>query len=183
MIEVEKKFQPTEEQLKLMLEGAEFLGEKILHDVYYDYSDYRMFKKHIRLRKRNHDFELKIGDDEFEGVALEIESEEEIKNYFKTDLPLEKFIESNLVVIIEYTTKRNKYKKGDFAIDIDELDFGYKCVEIELLVEGEAQIVSAKEKITDLARKYNFEIKTLPSKRGEYFRNFKPDIYKELYIK
>ena len=37
MIEVEKKFIPTEEQLKSMLEGAEFLGEKNLEDFYYDY--------------------------------------------------------------------------------------------------------------------------------------------------
>lgn len=61
MIEVEKKFKPTEEQLNAMVTGAEFLCEKVLHDVYYDYPDYRMFKKDVRLRNRNGNFELKIG--------------------------------------------------------------------------------------------------------------------------
>ena len=85
MIEVEKKFQPTKEQLAKMLADSEFIKEKDLHDVYYDYPDYKMFKAFVYLRNRNGRFELKIGDDEIEGVSKEIEDEEEIKKYFKTN--------------------------------------------------------------------------------------------------
>lgn len=76
MIEVEKRFEPNEEQIKVLLEGAEFVGEVVLNDTYYDYSDFRLLKNDIRLRERNGAFELKIGKSS--GVAEEIENEEEI---------------------------------------------------------------------------------------------------------
>src|SRR3989344_199194 len=129
MIEVEKKFQPTEEQLKVLLEGAEFLGEKIVHDIYYDYSDYRLLKKDVRLRNRNNFFELKVGKSS--GVSQEIEKREDIEKYFSTS-NLGEFIQKNLVVII------------------------------------------------DFAQKYNFDFKRILSKRFEFLRKFKPEIYKEL---
>src|SRR3989338_7722720 len=137
MIEVEKKFQPTEEQLKVLLEGAEFLGEKIVHDIYYDYSDYRLLKKDVRLRNRNNFFELKVGKSS--GVSQEIEKREDIEKYF-----------------------------------------GYKLCEIELLVEKEEQVKDAENKIIDFAQKYNFDFKRILSKRFEFLRKFKPEIYKEL---
>jgi adenylate cyclase class IV len=89
MIEVEKKFKPNAEQLNAMITDAEFLGEKILHDVYYDYPDYRMFKANIRFRNRDGNFELKLG--KRSGVAEEIENIEEIKKYFNTELELVEF--------------------------------------------------------------------------------------------
>ena len=60
MIEVEKKFQPTEEELQKALEGAEFVAEKILADTFYDLPDFSYFKEAKRLRNRNGRFELKI---------------------------------------------------------------------------------------------------------------------------
>ena len=181
MIEVEKKFTPTEEQLAKLLEGAEFVGEKTVHDVYYDYPDFRMFKKDIRLRNRNGNFELKIGDDEIAGIAEEIEDEGEIQKYFATELPLKAFIKENLVELINYKQNRKKYKKGDFTIDIDDLDFGYSCVEIELLVNTESEIETARTRIFDLAKENNFEIMDIPSKRKEYLRKKNPEAYKEIY--
>ena len=65
---MKKKFQPTDEQLQFLLKDAEFVGEKLLKDVYYDYSDYRFLKNKIYLRNRNGNFELKVGDDEVEGT-------------------------------------------------------------------------------------------------------------------
>ncbi len=181
MIEVEKKFRPTEDQLTALLQDAEFLGEKILHDLYYDYPDYRLFKNFTYFRNRNGNFELKIGDDEIKGVSDEIEEEENIKVFFKTEKPLPEFIERNLVPIIQWTTKRKKYRKGEFAIDIDNLSFGYECVEIELLVPDKSKVEEAKKKIAEFARQYDWELKDVPAKRREYFRLIKPDIYPELY--
>ncbi len=178
MIEVEKQFQPTEEQLRVLIENAKFVNEVINHDVYYDYPDYRLFKKDIRLRIRNGTFELKIGKSS--GVSQELEIKEEIAKYFNVN-SLEEFIKNNLIVIIDFNNKRKKYKKENFNIDIDETSFGYKLCEIELMVETEDKVKEAEGRIIDLAKKYNFEIKRIPSKRSEYFRLVKPEVYKQLY--
>ena len=178
MIEVEKNFQPTEEQLKAMLLNAEFIENKSIRDVYYDFDNLKLLKDSIKLRNRNGSFELKIGKPG--GVDQEIENKEEIENYFNTD-NLDQFIKDNLIEIINYNIDRKKYKKGDFNIDIDETDFGYKICEIECLIEKEEDIKITKEKIYNLAREYNWEIKKIPGKRAEYLRLLKPDIYKEIY--
>jgi adenylate cyclase class IV len=179
MIEVEKKFQPTEEQLTSLLNDCVFKKEVILHDIYYDYSDYGMYKKRVYLRKRNNNFELKIETQE--GSHQEIEDEEGIKKYFKTEKPIKQFIEENLVEMLSFITKRKKYTKDDCTVDVDSLGFGYKCVELELLVENQSQIDNASEKIISIAKHYGFEEQKAPSKRKEYFRIVKPEVYKELY--
>lgn len=181
MIEVEKKFQPTEEQLAALLQDAEFVGDKVLEDKYYDYPDYRLFHKKIFFRNRNGEFELKLGDDEGLGVSEELETEEEIKKYFKTDKPLKEFIQTNLVQIIEYVTKRKKYKKGEFNIDIDDLSFGFSCIEIEVMIDDMSKVEEAKSKIYKLVEEFGIEKKNLPAKREEYFRIMKPEVYKLLY--
>ncbi len=181
MIEVERKFRPTEEQLNDLLKDCEFLKEVVNHDIIYDYPDYRLINKSIRLRLRNGKFELKTSDDSSEYASLEIEDEEKIKKYFNTTLPIKDFVEQNLIEGINIKTIRKKYKKGDFIIDIDELDFGYKCVEIELLVEDKKDVKKAYEQIIKLAQNYHFDIQEVPPKKKEYFRIVKPEIYKLLY--
>ncbi len=177
MIEVERKFQPTEEQLEKLLEGAEFLGEKIIHDIYYDYPDFRFFTNQTRFRRRNNSFELKIK--KTVGAHIEIEEEEEIKKYLKAE-DLEEFVKKNLILVTDYTNKRKEYKKGEFKIDFDEMDFGYRLCEIELMVEKEEEIENAQNKIINFAKEYNLELKKLPAKRMEYLRLFKPEIYKKI---
>lgn len=179
MIEVEKQFQPTEQELNTILKGAQFVGEKINHDIYYDFSDYRLIKENIRLRSRNGSFELKIGKES--GSTEEIEDEEKIKQYFNTNLELGKFIEQNLEKIIDYKTNRKKYKKDNFTIDVDQLDFGYNLCEIEIMVTEESEVKEAQEKISNFFKKYNLKTERIPEKREEYLRLKKPEIYKEIY--
>lgn len=181
MIEVEKRFQPTEEQLEKMLEGAEFLSEKVFSDIYYDYPDYRLFKKDVRLRKRTtsfSSFQLKInlssGSDE------EIENKTDIEKYFGIQ-DLEQFIKDDLMEFVSYETKRKEYKKGEIIIDLDELNFGYKVCEIEILVETEDQIKEAEEKLVDFAKEYNIKFMKGLTKRRAYLKLFKPEVYNELY--
>ena len=112
---------------------------------------------------------------------MEIEDEEEIKKYFNTEKSIKDFIRENLIEAMNIKTKRKKYTKENFIIDIDQLDFGYNCIEIELMVEREEQIKEAEERIVNLAQKYN--LKKGPSKRNEYFRIVKPDIYEKLFGK
>lgn len=178
MIEVERKFQPTDEQLKALLEGAVFEEELVLNDNLYDFSDYRLAKKDVRLRHRNGNFELKIGKSE--DVAEEIEDKEQIEKYFDTK-NLEEFVKNNLIIFTDYSTKRTRYKKGEFTIDIDRLSFGYNVCEIEILVDKEESIKEAEEKILTLVKGLGIEVKNLPSKRKEYLRIVKPEVYKELY--
>ena len=151
MIEVEKKFQPTEEQLKAMLEGAEFLGEVVNHDAYYDYPDFRLFKKGVKFRKRNENFEIKI--DLSDVSAKEIEDREEIKKNFNTE-NLEMFIQENLIVLTDYEQARKKYTKEGFKIDVDTLNFGISSCDIEVLVEKEEEIKEAEDKIINFAKRY-----------------------------
>lgn len=179
MMEVEKKFKPTEDQLQKMLDGAKFIEEIILHDIYYDYPDYRLLKKSVRLRNRNGNFELKIGRGN--GVAEEIENKKQIEKYFDIDYDLEDFIKSNLVVIIEYSNRRKGYLKDGFDIGLDQMDFDYSMCEIELMVDKEEEIADAERKILDFANQYGLEEKKMYSKRREYLRRFKPEIYKEVF--
>jgi predicted adenylyl cyclase CyaB len=178
MIEVEKKFKPNAEQLNAMTIDAEFLGEKVLRDVYYDYPDYRMFKKGTRLRNRNGDWELKLGRSG--GVAEELETEEEIKNFLNIQIPLVDFINANMKPFIDYTTKRKKYKNGEFEICVDDLDFGLSVVEVELMVANEDDVTNAKEKIVEFGKSFGLDEASAIVKRTAYFQARRPDLYKEL---
>lgn len=169
MIEVEKKFIPTQENLKILLRDAEFLGEVINHDIYYDYLDYRFLKGNIALRKRNGNFELKLKQSG--GVHIEFDDIKEIENYFNV-IDLEKFIKEELKIVMDFKVNRKKYKKEDFNIDIDETDFGYQVGEIELMVEKEEDVKNAEEKIQEFALKNNLELGQGLSKKKAYLKKF-----------
>ena len=79
-IEVEKRFRPTEEQLKSMLADSDFVSKETVRNTYYDYPDFAFFKKNIRLRNRNGKFELKVKLSSWAG--LELETEEERRRIF-----------------------------------------------------------------------------------------------------
>lgn len=179
MIEVEKKFQPTEEHLASLLQSADFRGEIVNHDIYYDYSDYRLLKNRVRLRSRNGKFELKIGKSA--GVAEEIENDREIAAYFGITTNVHDFVTTELHPIIDYKTNRKKYLKEGFSIDVDKLDFGFNVCEIELLVENEKEIKDAEEKIIHFAARFNCEVQKNLSKRKEYLRLFNPAAHLEIY--
>lgn len=185
MIEVEKKFQPTNEQLAKLLEGTEFLGEKNLEDEYYDYPDFRICKKDWKFRIREGVYELKVnlrrGSDAEHNE--EFDNEEEIleKLGFDKTENLGKIVKEKMVLVAVLKNNRKKYKKGDFFIDVDKMDYGYEMVEIELMVQSEAEIPGAEKRIMNLAQEYNFPIKKLKGKFYEYTRLMKPEIFKELY--
>lgn len=183
MIEVERKFRPTDEQLANLLKDCEFHGQVVNHDIYYDYPDYRLISKSIRLRDRNGGFELKLSSDDTEEFSQEIEDEEEIKKYFNITSPVADFVRENLIEGINMKTTRGKYTKDDFSIDVDDIDFGYRCVEIELMVKDKGDVDVAYERILNLAKSYNFDLTEVPTKKKEYFRIAKPEVFKKLYPK
>ncbi len=187
MIEVEKKFQPTKEQFKKLLEGAEFLSEKEHTDIYYDFPDYRLFKKGNRLRKRNEAYELKVALEGHKDSDLqlynEIENDEDILAFLglSKDTSLQKVISDQMSIVCEIKTNRKKYKKEDFSIDVDSTDFGYDMVEIELMVESESKVKEAEEKIISFASNAGLSLAGLSGKTVEYLKRVRPEIYKEIF--
>ncbi|MDP9249350.1 MAG: CYTH domain-containing protein [bacterium] len=186
MIEIEKKFQPTEEQLEALLTGTEFLGEKFYTDILYDFPDRRLFKKGFRLRNRNGGFELKIvKSDSGSGIAgsEEVENDPEIleKLGFEREDNLQKVVKDNMDILAIWETKRKKYKKGEFNIDVDETSFGYNVCEIEIMVDNPDQVVESENKILNLAQEFGLSLRKLPPKLQEYFRLMQPEVYKQLF--
>ena len=93
------------------------------------------------------------------------------------------FIENNLKAVIDYEFDREKYKKGEFVIDIDNVSFGeekMRICEIEILVTDKNEADEAKEKIKDLADESNIEIEKI-SKKKMFLKEMNPEIYKEVY--
>lgn len=187
MIEVEKKFQPTLEQLAAFVEDAEFLGEIENIDTYYDMPDFALGKKGFKLRQRNKDYELKVQMSNFNDYTQanydEITEEPKIleKLGYPNDANLEQIIRDKMEILCSIRTKRKKYKKAGFNIDVDETDFGYNMVEIEFMVNNESEISDAEKKIEIFGQPISNLGKKLPGKVVECIRITRPDVYKILY--
>ena len=187
MIEVEKKFQPTEEQLSRLLEGAVLVKEKTMHDMYYDFPDFRIFKSGNRLRKRDSGFELKAYIPTKSGVAVAHEYTDEksiLENLKLTENKdsLGELVSKHMQVVCDFITIRKEYTKQAFVIDVDQMDFGVGVTEIEMLVETEDQISDASKKILDFAESFGMEAKKLPLKTEMYLQKTKPEIHKEIFL-
>lgn len=180
MIEVEKKFRVTDEQLNALLENAEFLGEKVLEDTYFDDDTYSLTTTDTWLRDRGGSFELKISRNSLEKERVadsykELETVEEIANHFGWEIKdgglHSCILDAGYTPCITYKTFRKKYKKRDFAIDVDVVDFGFKqytVVEVELLVEDESEMEDAVERILEFAREYGLDTGFVRGKAVEY---------------
>jgi adenylate cyclase class IV len=163
MIEVEKKFILNKEQEASLISGADFLGEKIFTDTYYDDSSYSLTKKDIWLRSRAGKFELKIPMNESIEIRIldrykEFENDEEILKYFGAST------NSNLIDVInekgykpfcKFTTTRKKYKKEGFNIDLDTADFGYNIAEIEFMTNDDLTLQQVTDSIIKFAEKHD----------------------------
>ena len=108
MIEVEKKFLLNMEQEKQLLEGAEFLTEKVFTDIYYDDANYSLTANDKWLRQRGNKWELKLPFNKIASERLgdlydEIEDENEIRKILGS-------LEDKYVCgkVIEYLRCKNK---------------------------------------------------------------------------
>ena len=84
MIEVERKFTVGGDDEKRLLEGADFLLEKTLMDVYYDTPDYALSTKDMWLRTRDGRWELKVPLMERTGVRRAMDQYDELEDEVKT---------------------------------------------------------------------------------------------------
>ena len=166
MIEIEKKFILTDEEEKALIKDAEFLGEVINTEKYYDDADYSLTKKDLWFRNRNGRFELKVPMNEsienrVSDQYMELEDDKDILEYFNVDLgqSMEDFLmQKGYKPFCEMVTTRRKYKKEGFNIDLDVADFGYKLAEIEYMIEEDVDMEEATNIVLDFAKKHNIVI-------------------------
>ncbi len=190
MIEVEKKFILNEQNLKRIINGAQFINEKIFTDTYYDTKKFSLTSNDLWLRSRDKKFELKIplnkGKERLVDQYEELEDEQKIKQAL--NLPFNENLTDNLAEA-EYfpfctcKTTRKKYKKDIFIIDldlVDFIDFTYNIGEIELMVNNKSEVENATEKIMTFAKEQNLIISPVRGKVVEYLKRTKPNHYQAL---
>ncbi|MBI3589271.1 MAG: CYTH domain-containing protein [Candidatus Liptonbacteria bacterium] len=185
MIEVEKKFSLTPEQMKRIEESAEFVKEVINTDIYFDNPDYALVKKDWWLRSRNGNFEIKIPLENKQGLINiydEITNTKEVTKRLELKKLSEDFEENlrlnNFKVLVKLVTNRRKFRIREFNIDIDQMDCGYTICEIEKMVENENEVEKTTQEIFELAKSLGLEIKQVRGKGLEYFYRFNKGVYK-----
>jgi len=183
MIEVEKNFDLKEGDKTRIIKSAVLLEKKCFIDVYYDTKDYKLTGKDYWLRSRNGKFELKVPLnvgrvlDRVTDQYKELETNEEIASELglsATDDMKKSLREKGYAPFATITTTRERYKKGDFNLDFDEMDFGFTAFEVELMVQAPKQIPAAEKRILKFGTDHNIA----PISAGkviEYLRRYKPE--------
>jgi len=188
--EIEKKFSFDKDDLPRITEGLTYVGEKTLTDVFYDTSDYSLTREIKYLRNRNGVFELKIPQDDdlaesdrkvdnYEEVIDEDEIRATLDIVSKTSLE-EDLTDSGYIPFATITTTRKKYKSDDIGLDLDEMDFGYRIGEIEVLVANQSEMDSAVETIMAFASERGIVIHPVRGKVFEYIAQYLPELFSEL---
>ncbi len=188
MIEVERKFIISNGVEKKILQSCVFLGEKKFTDIYYDDDKYSLTGKDNWLRSRDNNFEYKIslknrnerGNlDQYDEIQ-DINKIYECLNInntgdFKLDLN-----SSGILPFCSITTTRKKYKNDCLSIDIDSMGFGYSIMEIEMMVENETEINSAKKTIENFINLIGVSSERPRGKVLEYLKRHIPEHFKAL---
>ena len=188
MFEIEKDFNFEEEKMVKLLKEADFIGQKVFTDVYYDTDRYNLTSKNTWLRAREGLFELKIpmngitDTDRYE----EVEDEQKIKKFLEfnaEEILKNQLAENGYKPFLKLTTTRKKYKKGEFNIDIDNAEYDdgstFKGMEIELMIEDEKKAQEASDQIIKFAEIYGLE-QSYEGKISGYIRHKNPDHFKVL---
>ena len=188
MIEIEKKFEASEEDIGRITEDAKFIKESINKDTYYDREGFPLVKNNIFLRKRNGRFELKLYVAEKGSRVdkyLELEDDETIKS--KLNIPAQKDIdeylaENEYVPFGSWETKRRRFEKDGFTIDVDSVDFGHNVVEIELMIEEGGDTNEAADKILNFAKTIRLEEDKQEGKVMVFIKRNNPTAYEEIKL-
>jgi len=189
VFEVERKFALTEENEQALLVGAEFVGTKIFTDIYYDTPSFALTTKDTWLRARNERFELKLPlntglfKDRVADQYREIEDEAEIRSALRLpgDGSMAQVLRAHgFVSVVQVTTTRRKYKNGEFMLDFDDMDYGYKVGEIELMVSDASEMGFAAKKIVTFAEQRGLPLVPVRGKVLEYIRRYSPPHFKAM---
>ncbi len=191
MIEVEKKVSIAhEDDLARLIDGAQFLREVVNDDVLYDNEAFDLTKNEYWLRTRGDAWELKVPI-HTKGPRLatqydELEDEQAIRNalHLSPEGTMEEVVaQAGYIPFAKYKTTRQKYRLGDFHIDIDLTDFGestYAIGEIELMVNNASEIPNALEKIQTFLDMHGLPSAVVHGKAIEYLYRYRPEHYQTL---
>ena len=186
MIEVEKKFAASELDIERITKDAEFIGDTVNKDTYYDREGFPLVKNNMFLRKRNGKFELKLYVAE-EGSTvdkyLELEYDEAIKTKLNigADKNISEYLaENEYFPFGSWETKRRRFKKDGFTIDIDSVDFGHNVVEIELMVEEGGDTQQAARRILNFANSMDLKKDIQEGKAMVFIKRTNPTAHEEI---
>lgn len=190
MIEVEKKFILNESDKNRLVSGAQFLNERVFTDIYYDTKTFVLTSQDKWLRSREAKFELKSPlhanaerlADQYSELADELKIKKAL-NLENSENLADALAKNGYVPFCICKTTRKKYKKGDFIIDLDVVDFQdftYSIGEIELMVNDESEIENAIHKIVVFAKNNELKIAPVRGKVIEYLKRVKPNHYQAL---
>ena len=190
MIEVEKKFILNEQNKERLTKDAQFLNERVFTDIYYDTEFFSLTSKDKWLRSREGRFELKLplheGVDRLADQYDELEDESKIRKAL--NLPsngkfADDLAKAGYSPFCTCKTTRRKYKKEQFIIDLDIVDFqdfSYNIGEIELMVNDKSEIENAIEKIMTFAKSQNLTIAPVRGKVIVYLKRSRQNHYQAL---
>lgn len=142
MIEIEKKYELTDNDYLSIQSKCKFISKKIIVDKFYDTSDFQLFAQKIKLRERNWELQLKMkvsnNTDAF-SKSIEITELSEVKskllelniNYSDTKQVLE--------IITDVEKFQHSFRGYDFTIDIQKYKYNNRY-EIELELEEDLDI-------------------------------------------
>lgn len=189
MIEVEIKVHVTDKQAEALIEGAQFVSQKVLVNEYYDSTDFKLTTHGFWLRRRNGVFELKFPatkDGSFnigKSIMHEITDEHEIMRILGllgcASLS-EALAAAGYAVLYRFTNTRRTYTKNGFTIDFDHADFGdltYSICEVEMLVDSPDQAEKAFDALYAFVRQYGISTERAEGKLGYYMRIKNPAHY------
>jgi adenylate cyclase class IV len=174
VIEIEKKLNPSLGTIELIKNDAVFVVSKKMSDIYYDYEDFSLMKNDVWLRKRDGKFELKISKDkDRKNRSVDVYDEIEEEAQICMALGVRSISNAGFIEVANLLTKREKYKLGEFNIDLDFVtsahdDFVHHLMEVELMAEDESKVPNALEKINVFIKNYNID-KFATSKLMQYF--------------
>ncbi len=194
-IEVEQKFLLTPEEEDRLLEDASFVTQENISDLYFEDSNYSLTTTDRWLRCRDGEWQLKLPQNwprtSTVRQYIELETEAEIRDALK--IPQQKDLltdlrERGIQKFARISTIRQKYRKGDFNLDLDtanltpdepKQDF-YRIAEIELMVQNEAARKAAVEDILQFARQHQLVARHIRGKLVEYIYRHRPEHFQVL---
>lgn len=185
LIEVESKFQTDRSNLSRLLSEAERVKAEEITDEFADTKDFDLVRNKLRLRRRNGEWQLKIGMRN-NLTADGIKSYQEVEGDNVVNEALLKLVGKNLnemEVFAVIEKFREKYSVMGFGIDLDRANYRlseYQVNEIELMVESEAEKALAEERIRQFASEQNLILGEVRGTLMEYLYRHQHSVYQKL---
>lgn len=186
-IEVESKFTSERNNLVELLGRAKKIKDDKIVDEFADTANFDLIKNKLRLRRRNGEWQLKVGMRDnltaegiksYQEIAGEMAVEEELQSLIGKGI-------KEMKVFAEINKFREKFQIGEFGIDLDRADYRfseYQVNEVELIVGSEEEKPLAEEKIRQFAMENNLILGKARGTLMEYLYRHQRELYQKLKL-